>query len=108
MKIFCPQEKSDAVCKSYVDNIFKNYIDFKDVKLEEKKFVKVNYQPAVNEYLNPKIYVDNAIDESTSVRNNRDNDFNKNKLTNKNRITLNTQAVNDNPVTTKAYVDQFH
>ena len=54
------------------------------------------------------MYVENALDESSLVRNNQDNDFNTNNLTNKNSITLNTQAVNDNQVITKAYVDQFH
>ena len=42
------------------------------------------------------------------VRNNQDNDFNNNNLTNINSITLNTQAVKNNQVITKAYVDQFH
>ena len=42
------------------------------------------------------------------VRNNEDNDFNNHNLTNKNSITLNTQAVNDDHVITKANVDQFH
>ena len=54
------------------------------------------------------MYVDNAVDEPSLVRNNQDNDFNNNNLTNINSITLNTQAVNDNQVITKAYVDQFH
>ena len=54
------------------------------------------------------MYVDNAVDESSLVRNNQDNDFNNNNLTNRNSITLITQAVNDNQVITKAYVDQFH
>ena len=62
----------------------------------------------MNEHLTPKIYVDNAIDEIPLVRNNQDNDFNKNNLSNINSIILNTQAVNDNQVITKAYVDQFH
>ena len=92
----------DACSKNYVDNIFRNDIDFNDVKLENIKFVKVNYQPAVNEHLTPKI------DELSLVRNNQDNDFNNNILTNINSITLNTQAVNDNKVITKVYVDQFH
>ena len=52
--------------------------------------------------------MDNAIDETSLVRNNQGNDFNNNNLTNINSITLNTQAVNDNEVNTKAYVDQFH
>ena len=54
------------------------------------------------------MYVDASINESSLVRNNKDNDFNNNNLTNINSITLNTQAVNDNQVITKAYVDQFH
>ena len=54
------------------------------------------------------MYVDNAVDEPSLVRNNKDNDFGDYNLTNINSITLNTQAVNDNQVITKAYVDQFH
>ena len=42
------------------------------------------------------------------VRNNQDNDFNNNNLTNISSNTLNTQAVNDNEVNTKAYRDPFH
>ena len=98
----------DASTKIYLDNIFKNDIDFIDVKLENIKFVKVNYQPAHPNHLTPKICVDNTIDESKLVRNNQDNDFSIYNLTNINCITLNTQAVNDNQVITKAYVDQFH
>ena len=97
-----------AASKNYVDNNFENDIDFNDVKLENIKFVKVNYQPAVNEHLTPKIKVDNAIDESSLVRNIQDNDFNKYNLTNIKSINLNTLAVIDNQVITKAYVDQFH
>ena len=54
------------------------------------------------------MYVDNAIDESSLVRNNQDNDFGICNLTSINSITLNQQAENDNEVITKAYVDQFH
>ena len=86
----------------------RNDIDFSDVKLENIEFVKVNYQPAVNEHLTPIVYVDNAIDEQSLVRNKQDNDFNNFILTNINSITLNTQSVNDIQVITKAYVDQFH
>ena len=103
-----PISTHDACKKNYEDNVFKNDIDFNDVKLENIKFVKVNYQPAVNEHLTPKIYVDNAIDESSLVRNNQDYGFNGHNLTNINSITLNKQAVNDNQVITKTYVDQFH
>ena len=78
------------------------------MKLKNNRFVKVNYQHAVNEHLTPKVYVDTAIHEPSLVRNNQDNDFNNYNLTNINSITLNTQAVNDNQVITKAYVDRYH
>ena len=55
-----------------------------------------------------KLYVDNSIDKSSLVRNNKDNDFGNYNLTNINSITLNKQAENDNEVITKAYVDQLH
>ena len=44
--------------------------------------------------------VHDAIDESTLVRNNQDNDFNNFILTNINSTTLSTQAINDNQVIT--------
>ena len=103
-----PTSIREPASKIYVDNMFKNDIDFNDVKLEIIKFVKVNYQPAVNENLTPKVYVDTALLGPSLVRNNKDNDFGNYNLTNINSITLNTQAVNDNQVITKAYVDQFH
>ena len=72
------------------------------------KFDKVKYQPAVNEHLTPKKYVDTSIDETSVVRDNEDFDFDILNLTKINRITPKTQAVNDNQVITKSYVDQFH
>ena len=68
---------SDAVRKSYLESglndlsIIKSTenIDFNDKKSEKKGFVKINYAPAVDSHLTPKIYVDKAIhhclDEST-------------------------------------------
>ena len=82
----------EAASKNYIDNIFKNDIDFNDFQLENIKFVKVNYQPAVNENLTPKIYVDTAINEPTIVRINKDDDFSIYNLTNKNSNTLKKQA----------------
>ena len=78
------------------------------MKLENVKFVKVNYAPAHPNHLTPKIYVDNAIDELTLIRNNKDNNFSGYDLININSITLDRQAENDNQVITKAYVNQFH
>ena len=58
--------------------------------------------------LTPKLYVDTAIDEPSLARINQDINFGNYHLTKINSITLNTQAVNDNHVLTKAYVDHFH
>ena len=88
-----------------------NYIESnieEDIDLKNQNRIKNSPDPiSITEACN-KNYIDNALDEVSLVRNNKDNDFNNNKLTNINSITLNTQAVNDNPVITKAYVDQFH
>ena len=54
------------------------------------------------------MYVDNAIDESSLVRNIKNNDFANYDLKNINSITLKKQAQNDNEVNTKAHVDQIH
>ena len=103
-----PISLREPASKNYVDNIFRKDIDFNDVKLEHIKFVKVNYSPAIGQHLTLKVYVDNAIDETSLVRNNKDNDFSNYNLTNINSITLNKQAENANEVITKSYVDQFH
>ena len=88
-----------------------NYIEAnieEDIDLKNQYRIKnlpdpTNLQDACN-----KNYIDNAIDKDSLVRNNKDNDFGNYNLTNFNSITLNTQAVNNNQVITKAYVDQFH
>ena len=64
--------------------------------------------PQIDSHLTAKLYVDNSIDESPLVRNNKDNDFGNYNLTNINSITLNKQAETGNEVITKSYVDQFH
>ena len=79
-----------------------------DRNINNARFIQVNQWPRINSHLTPRLFVENAVDESSLVRNNKDNDFNNNNLTNINSITLNTQAENDNQVITKAYVDQFH
>ena len=97
----------EAASKNYVHSLFKNDIVFK-MSSQKKKFVTFNYQPAVNEHLTPKVYVDNAIEERKLVKNKQDNNFNSHNLTNISRITLNTQAVKVDQVITKAYVYRFH
>ena len=57
--------------KYYVDQIFDDLssiktttqFDFKDKKLDNLRFVKVNSMPAVREHLTPKYYVDQAISD---------------------------------------------
>ena len=79
-----------------------------DGNITNARFIQVNQFPQIDSHLTAELYVDNALDETSLVRNNQDNDFNNNNLTNINSITSNTQAVNDNQVITEAYVDQFH
>ena len=78
-----------------------------DRNITNARFIQVNQWPQIDSHLTPRLYVDNAIDESSLVRNNQDIDFNKNHLTNINSITLKTQAVIYNQVITKSFVDQF-
>ena len=88
-----------------------NYIESnieEDIDLKNQYRIKNLPDPISITEACSKNYVDNSIDKVSLVRNNQDNDFNNNNLTNINSITLNTQAVNDNQVITKAYVDQFH
>ena len=106
----------EATSKNYVDFLFNDpsivkntaHIDLNDRNITIGRFIQVNQWPQIDFHLTPKLYVVNSIDESSLVRNIQDNDFNNNNLTNINSITLNTQAVNDNQVINKAYVDQFH
>ena len=109
-----PISLREACSKNYVDNLFsdpsiiKNSAPMNDKNITGARFIQVNQLPQIDSHLTAKLYVDNAIDETSLVRNNQDNDFNNYNLTNINSITLNKQAENDNEVITKAYVDQFH
>ena len=83
------------------------HIVLNDKNITNARFIQVNQIPQIDSHLTAKLYVDNAIDELSLVRNNQDNDFKNNNLTNINSITLYKQAENDNEVITKAYIDQF-
>ena len=112
----CRQENSDAVCKSYVNNIFSNssilkntaHIEFNCRNITIARFNQVNQWPQIVILLTAKLYVVTEIDQQSLVRNNQDNDFNNTNLTNINSTNLKKQAEKDNEVITKAYVDQFH
>ena len=78
-----------------------------DRNFTNARFIQLIQIPQIDSHLTGKLYLDKSIDEPTLVRKNQDNDFNNHKLTNINSITLNTQAVNDDHVITKAFVDKF-
>ena len=84
------------------------HIDVNDRNITNAIFIQVNQIHKKDSHLTAKLYVYNAINEESLVRNTRNNDFHNYNLTNINSITLNNQAVNVNQVITKAYVDQFH
>ena len=111
----------DACNKNYVDNIFKNDIDFNDNKLTNINSITLNKQAENDNQVITKAYVDqfhqenertrrdlgiNFYNESSDlVKNNQDNNFNDNKLTNINSITINNNPSDDNHVCNKKYVD---
>ena len=114
--IRCPQEISDAVCKSQVNNFFNDssiiknteHKDLNDRNITNFRFIQVNQRRQINSHLTAKLYVDNSFDEPSLVRNNQHNDFKIYNSTNINSITLNKQAEIDNEFITRTYVDQFH
>ena len=86
--------------------------NFNDKNLDNVRLGKVNTMPAIGEFLTAKFYVDQTISsgvgEVSSVRDNQDNDFNSFNPSTINSISLRNQAVKDNRVIMKSYVDQFH
>ena len=76
--------------------------------LPTQDFFKQISLPQIDSHLTAKLYVDNSLDESSLVRKYQDNDFNNNNLIDIKSITSNIQAVSDDQVITKAFVDQFH
>ena len=75
----------EACSKNYVDNLFNDpsivkntaHIYLNDRNITNARFFLVNQWPEIGSHLTPKLYVDNAVDESSLVRNNQDDDFNK-------------------------------
>ena len=78
-----------------------------DRKFTKARFIQLIQLPQIDSHLTGKLYLDKAIDEPILVIKNQDNDFNNHNLTTINSITLNTQAVNDDHVITKAFLDEF-
>ena len=106
----------EAPSKNYVEDKFNDpsiiassaYIILNDENTTNTRFLQVNQLPQIFSQSTAKLYVDTSIDETSLVTNIKENDFIIYILTNKNSMTLNTQAFNDNYVVTKSYVDQFH
>ena len=108
---FDDYEIDNLVPKSIIDEFVSTNIDeqsllrlHKDEKLQldGKDFITLE-----SNLTNPKKILYIPLNTNL-VRRDRDNDFNNFSLNNISSITLNSQAVNDNEVITKAYVDQFH
>ena len=81
-------------------SILKNttHIDLNNRNITNAIFFQVNQLPQIESHLTAKLYVDNAIDEESLLRNNQENDFNKYNLTNIDSIILNKQSEKDNDV----------
>ena len=111
----------DACNKNYVDNIFRNDIDFNDVKLENINTITLNKQAENDNEVITKAYVDRfhqdnersrrdlGIDfynESNDlVKNNQDNDLNDYKFINLDSIQVNRNPISGNELSTKKYID---
>ena len=116
--------------KDYVDNKFndpsliKNVdnVDFNDKDIDNVGWVKVNKWPKDGKHLTSKLYVDNAIQDIksaivnlhelkrnkrdlSSVFNDQDNEFDNNKLTNLDSVTVNRNPNLDNELANKKYID---
>ena len=125
-----PRTILEIPIEEYVDNkfndpsIIKNtdHIVFNDKHPDNIRWVKVNKMPASAEHLTPKIYVDNAIQDIksaivnlhelnrnrrdlSSVLNDQDNEFDNNKLTNLDSITVNRNPNLDNELANEKYID---
>ena len=88
---------------NYIESNIKEDLDLKNQYRIKNLIDPINLHDAGN-----KNYVDNSIDETSLIRNDKNNDFGNYNLTNINSITLNNQPINDNEVVTKSYVDQFY
>ena len=111
-----PKTIVELPTKNYVDNkfndssIIKNVdnVDFNDKDIDNVGWNKVNKWPRDGEHLTPKLYVDNAIHESSLLRLHRDE---KLKLDEQDSILLDSILIPPNTIIelpTKSYVDSLH
>ena len=126
-----PKTIIELPTKNYVDNkfndpsIIKNtdHVDFNDKFLNNINGIGVNEMPTWGNEVTPKLYVDNVIKDIVSYidnlheinRNKRDlssvfkdqdNEFDNNKLTNIDSVTVNREPTSDNELANKKYVDE--
>ena len=124
-----PINLHDACNKNYIDNSIdeislirnnKNN-DFGNYNLTNINSITLNNQPINDNEAATKLYVDQFHNDNERsrrdlgidfynesnilVKNNQDNDFNDNKLTNINSITINNNPTDSNHVSNKKYVD---
>ena len=111
-----PKTILEIPTKNYVDNkfndssILKNVdnVDFNDKDIDNVGWIKVNKWPRDGEHLTPKLYVDNAIHESSLLRLHRDE---KLKLDEQDSILLDSILIPPNTIIelpNKSYVDSLH
>ena len=111
-----PKTIIELPTKNYVDNkfndssIIKNtdHVDFNDKDIDNVGWIKVKKWPRDGEHLTPKLYVDNAIHESSLLRLHRDE---KLKLDEQDSILLDSILLPPNTrieLLTKSYVDNLH
>ena len=111
-----PKTIVELPTKNYVDNKFndssiiknKDNVDFNDKDIDNVGWIKVNKWPRDGEHLTPKLYVDNAIHESSLLRLHRDE---KLKLDEQHSILLDSILIPPNTIIelpTKSYVDSLH
>ena len=116
--------KNDVYNKINDRSIIKNtdHVDFNDNNLHNGRLIRVNEMPEWKNDLTPKLYVDNVIRgiigyvdnlheinrnkrDLSSVFNDQDNEFDNNKLTNLDSVTVNRNPILDNELANKKYID---
>ena len=125
-----PKTIVELPTKNFVDNkfndpsIIKNtdHVDFNNNYLDNVRMVTVTELPHWPNELTPKVYVDRALSELlsyvnelheinrnkrdlSSVFNDQDNEFDNNKLTNLDSVTVNRNPNLDNELANKKYID---
>ena len=106
----------EATSKNYVDNLFNDpsivknteHIDLNDRVITNARFIQVNQLPQINSHLTAKLYIDNAIDESSLLRLDPNEILD---LDNQDSIILNSTLTEPKTIIeipTKAYIDGLH